>query len=113
MGSTRSDSPGHRAWRSRLQSSVRAEDTVARFGGDEFAALVHCADGSTDARSAAERIIELVQRPIAIDQEHAGVTASVGIAVHSPGMTADDLLREADAAMYTAKTSGKSRFVEA
>ncbi|MGI5176865.1 diguanylate cyclase domain-containing protein [Dactylosporangium sp. CA-152071] len=48
-----------------------------------------------------------------MDQEHAGVTASVGIAVHSPGMTADDVLREADAAMYTAKTSGKSRFVEA
>ncbi|GAA2530739.1 diguanylate cyclase domain-containing protein [Winogradskya humida] len=97
----------------RLRTGLRASDTVARFGGDEFAIIIESLTGIADARPTAERIIGVVQEPIDIDGTPAQVSASVGIAVNHPGVSADDLIREADAAMYTAKTSGKNRYAEA
>ncbi len=95
----------------RLVGCLRDGDTVSRFGGDEFAILVEQLAEPDDVRITADRIVAAVQQPIAVGPLQASVTASVGVALNRPGDTADDILREADLAMYTAKTTGKSRHV--
>ncbi|WP_438363779.1 putative bifunctional diguanylate cyclase/phosphodiesterase [Streptomyces hyaluromycini] len=97
----------------RLQGTVRHGDTASRLGGDEFAALI-VGDGTRD-RSARERhILELADRlrttlsqPYAIDGNDVRVNASIGVAFAEPGLGAGELLRNADLAMYRAKSSGK------
>jgi diguanylate cyclase (GGDEF)-like protein len=97
----------------RLSGCLRASDTIARFGGDEFAVLTeHLADRS-DARVAAARVVEAIGRPYLLEAGTAHVTASVGIALNRAGDDADAVLREADLAMYTAKKAGKARYVVA
>lgn len=93
----------------RLLATVRAEDVVARLGGDEFAILV---DGTPDQDSAvalAERIVAVLQQPIAVGDLRIQLTASVGVAFARPETSAEVLLSEADAAMYEAKSAGKNR----
>jgi diguanylate cyclase (GGDEF)-like protein len=99
----------------RLQSGVRGADAAARFGGDEFAVLLDALADAGAARTAAERIIADVQQPIDITGIPVTVSVSIGVAVHEPGGTgsADDVLRDADAAMYAAKATGKNRYVSA
>ena len=97
----------------RLRTCVREGDTTARFGGDEFAAILEDMAELGDVHRTAERIIAAVQQPIDIGGRETRVSASVGIALNRAGNTADDILREADMAMYTAKTTGKSRHVVA
>jgi diguanylate cyclase (GGDEF)-like protein len=88
----------------RLQSAVRDGDTLARLGGDEFAVLLPVVDGADEARTVAERLREALHRPFDVDGVVLDVEASVGIAV-SPwhGTDNEDLLRNADIAMYVAK----------
>ncbi|MCY1137129.1 sensor domain-containing diguanylate cyclase [Actinoplanes sp. Pm04-4] len=95
----------------RLRTSLRAADTVARFGGDEFAVILEDIESPADARSAAERVIAGVRAPIDVNGEEARVSASIGIAVSDRDSTADDLVGQADAAMYAAKNAGKNRYV--
>jgi diguanylate cyclase (GGDEF)-like protein len=96
----------------RLRSCLRDSDTVARFGGDEFAVIAEGLAESGDVHITAERIVAAVREPIEVGGIlRATVTASVGIALNRPGDDADGILREADLAMYTAKTNGKSRHV--
>jgi diguanylate cyclase (GGDEF)-like protein len=95
----------------RLRDCLRDSDTVARFGGDEFAVVVERLAEPGDVQITAERIVAAVSRPIEVGPNQTRVTASVGIALNHPGDSADDILREADLAMYTAKTTGKSRHV--
>ncbi|SHN47641.1 diguanylate cyclase domain-containing protein [Cryptosporangium aurantiacum] len=102
-----------RAVADRLCASVRAADTVARLGGDEFAILLEGCTTTDAARVTAERVIAEVRAPIDLAGTPAHVSASIGIAVSHPGDTADDLVRVADAAMYSAKDAGKNRYVEA
>jgi diguanylate cyclase (GGDEF)-like protein/PAS domain S-box-containing protein len=91
----------------RLSDRVRAEDTVARLGGDEFAVLVENLAGDAELSVVAERIREAFQDPIVIDGRELAVAASVGIALSETGReTSDDLLRNADLAMYRAKAGG-------
>ena len=94
----------------RLRAVMRPEDTTARFGGDEFAILLEetTEDGT---RRAAERILEALRSPFEFHGRQVVMHASIGAAVTSDGQTEpDDLLRQADLAMYNAKTSGKGRF---
>lgn len=92
----------------RFTSVTRPGDTVSRFAGDEFTVLLEHAD-LADASSFAERLQEVMRQPIRVAGRDLTVTISVGFAVKSdPELTADDLLRQADVAMYVAKTRGKS-----
>jgi diguanylate cyclase (GGDEF)-like protein/PAS domain S-box-containing protein len=93
----------------RLTASVRPGDTVARFGGDEFALLFEGADAST-AERIAERIIAGLLPPFRILDEEVHARASIGVAMADGLETTDDLLSGADTAMYVAKARGKSRY---
>jgi diguanylate cyclase (GGDEF)-like protein/PAS domain S-box-containing protein len=95
----------------RIQASVRAEDTVARLGGDEFAALLEGEAGAHPARTqdVAERILSALTQPYQIAGKEALVSASIGMAVALPDVTPDELLHQADEAMYEAKRAGKGR----
>jgi len=96
----------------RLESSVRAEDVVARLGGDEFGILLNGITVVADADDAAERIAVQMREPITIDQYVVGATLSIGIAIGKVGYDRpEDILRDADSAMYSAKLEGRARAV--
>ena len=94
----------------RLQAALRPEDTVARLGGDEFVAL---AEGLTDAGSAiqlAMRLLDRVAMPWTQGEQTYRPSISIGVAVvDDPSVTADEVLRRADLAMYRAKDNGRGR----
>ncbi|MFG3657961.1 EAL domain-containing protein [Streptomyces sp. NPDC047706] len=99
----------------RLQDAVRKGDTASRLGGDEFAALI-VGDGARDRTARERHILELADRlrvtlsqPYAIDGNDVRVAASIGVAFAEPGLGAGELLRNADLAMYRAKSAGKGR----
>ena len=111
------DGMGHRAGDAvlldaaqRLCEAARTEDTVARFGGDEFTIL--CEEtGESDARLIAERVLEAFARPFEHDGREFHLSASVGIRVNdSLAASPDLLLRDADIALYAAKEHGRSRY---
>jgi diguanylate cyclase (GGDEF)-like protein/PAS domain S-box-containing protein len=96
----------------RLQACVRVEDTVARLGGDEFVILLHQVTEEADALLMAERVAQQFGRPFTLNGRDVVVTASVGIALEAAGHeAADSLLRNADVAMYRAKTTAQGRHV--
>ncbi|HYT40004.1 MAG TPA: EAL domain-containing protein, partial [Acidimicrobiia bacterium] len=90
---------------SRLRAALRPADTAARLGGDEFAILVEDAT-QADATHVAHRVLELFRRPVRVDGKELVLTASVGIAVSEPDQQVEELLRNADVAMYEAKRRG-------
>jgi diguanylate cyclase (GGDEF)-like protein/PAS domain S-box-containing protein len=97
----------------RLKIAVRPTDTVARFGGDEFAVLLDGVTGSEDAADAAERILRALDLPVEIDGKHVFPRASVGICLVGEDVdtpAAADLLRNADVAMYMAKRDSKGGY---
>jgi diguanylate cyclase (GGDEF)-like protein len=92
----------------RLRHSVRPSDTAARLGGDEFAVLLREVAGPQEALAAAERIQAALRPAIRVGDRTFTVELSTGIALGRPGeMDADELIRNADVAMYRAKRSGK------
>jgi diguanylate cyclase (GGDEF)-like protein/PAS domain S-box-containing protein len=94
----------------RLRACLRAGDTAARLGGDEFAVLLeNCAADGTDATYVAGRISGAFSRPFTLEDREAFSTASIGIAVSTGSEAHDELLRNADLAMYLAKKRGKAR----
>ncbi len=94
----------------RLEHCLRFEDIVARIGGDEFAILLNGISGESEASDAAERIGTEIRQPIRIDGRDVLVTVSIGIAMSSPKyLHPEDILQDADAAMYVAKTEGRAR----
>ncbi len=93
----------------RLQSCLRPGDTAARLGGDEFAVLLEDLASTDDAEIVASRIIEVLGLPLHAGDHDLAVAASVGIRVADADSTPSTLLRDADTAMYAAKTAGKAR----
>lgn len=95
----------------RLSGCVRAVDTVARMGGDEFAILLEELHDQADTVRVAERIIAAMGAPFYLQEKEVFIQASLGIALADSGSGgADELLRDADIAMYIAKGNGKGRF---
>ncbi len=94
----------------RLQHLARPDDTVARFGGDEFVLLVQGLADPADLTAFADRVVTGLRVPYRIGSEEVVATVSVGVAVTSqPDSIPTDLLREADMAMYRAKDRGRNR----
>lgn len=111
------DSLGHlagdellKAIAKRLQSSLRPSDTVARLGGDEFGILLTNIQELENITSVVNRIQNSVRQPLNLEGQEVFTTASIGIALSSAGYdSAQDLMRDADIAMYRAKVLGKAR----
>ncbi|TAG73014.1 MAG: GGDEF domain-containing protein [Burkholderiales bacterium] len=100
----------------RLRAVARASDFVARLGGDEFVILLDAEVGAETASLVAERVLAALSPLISLSAGNAPIGASIGIAMHPPlSNRAVDLIRQADAAMYSAKRAGKGcvRFAEA
>ena len=94
-----------------LSHILRPEDTVSRFGGDEFVLIATEVQDVAAVTEIAERIVARLAAPMLIDEHEISVSASVGIAVYPPdGDTVEDLLKNADAAMYHAKAGGRNAF---
>jgi diguanylate cyclase (GGDEF)-like protein len=88
----------------RVRASVRAGDTVARFGGDEFVVLLDGVSGRADAAHVASKLLEALRAPFRLDGGLVTVAASLGMSVFpDDGASGDELLRQADAAMYRDK----------
>ena len=97
----------------RLSATLREADTIARIGGDEFVVLVEGGSPTGSPEFVAERLLEVLREPFEIDDAPRGtlrITASIGIA-YGATSPAGDLLRDADIALYEAKTAGRDRFV--
>ncbi len=95
----------------RIRGCVRAEDTVARFGGDELLVVLRRVHDLVDATHVAEAVRAAVAEPIAIDDGHVTATMSIGVTIAVPGDTVDGIVARADDAMYTAKIKGRNQVV--
>lgn len=94
----------------RLLSSVRESDTVARMGGDEFVIVMPDFRSLEDVERCGQQIIRNAAQPIRLGDRELRLTVSVGVAIYpDDGLTAEELLRNADAAMYSVKDSGRNR----
>lgn len=90
----------------RLQSALRAGDTLARFGGDEFAVLLDGVSDATLAQAAAERLGRVLARSVEVEGRLLPVSATIGVALGDGNSQVDELVRAADEAMYEARSRG-------
>jgi diguanylate cyclase (GGDEF)-like protein len=99
----------------RMKQLLRESDVIARFGGDEFVIVLGQVDSAAAAHEVASRVVDSLSQPVPLaDGETARIGASVGIAMGCGGEeTLNDLLKKADAALYTAKRDGKSTYRDA
>ncbi|HVN62934.1 MAG TPA: EAL domain-containing protein [Gaiellaceae bacterium] len=117
---TVNDSLGHQAGDNvllevarRLENAVRPSDTVARFGGDEFAILLDEVTSTDEAAMIADRVLAALEQPVELDRKEVYARASVGICMSDEDLRAQDaeeLLRNADLAMYMAKRDSKGSY---
>ena len=95
----------------RLETCIRQTDMVARFGGDEFAILVDAIHDTSDVVRIAEKVQQVISAPFKLASHEAIITASMGVALSTSGyVEAEDMIRDADTAMYRAKDRGKARY---
>jgi diguanylate cyclase (GGDEF)-like protein/PAS domain S-box-containing protein len=112
------DSGGHHAgdavlkeFAQRLLSQVRQTDTVARLAGDEFVVILEGLNSREEVTAIAAKLNECLRLPIVFEGHMLYVTASIGVALYEGGVAElDELIAQADAALYTAKRSGRNRF---
>ncbi len=95
---------------SRIESVLGERDHAARFGGDEFVVIVTDVRGPEGAERVAERLGTAIAQQLDVRNHPVIPTASIGIAVSKPGATPDSLLRDADAALFSAKDAGRARW---
>jgi diguanylate cyclase (GGDEF)-like protein len=95
-----------------IRGCLRGEDTAARLGGDEFGILIEELADTDEAFKLAERILEACRRPMIAGATEMRATVSIGITFHRPGTTYEQLLCDADLAMYLAKDRGGDRYAE-
>ncbi|MEM7275714.1 MAG: diguanylate cyclase, partial [Actinomycetota bacterium] len=91
-----------------LSSTVRPVDTVARLGGDEFAVLLTGVD-TDDTRAIVHRVRESATGLVEVDGQSLRISVSIGVVTGGPGMSVDDLVKDADVAMYEGRTRGRGR----
>jgi len=95
----------------RLETCIRQTDMVARFGGDEFAILLDAIQDPSDAIRVAEKVQQTISAPFKLTNHEAITTASIGLALSTSNYAeAEDIIRDADTAMYRAKDHGKARY---
>lgn len=95
----------------RLRECMRESDTVARLAGDEFTVLLPRVDGREGARIVAEKIVATLSRPFLLDSNEVCTSSSIGIVLYpADGEEDDDLVKNADLAMYTAKQKGRNSY---
>jgi diguanylate cyclase (GGDEF)-like protein/PAS domain S-box-containing protein len=95
----------------KLSQVVRTTDIVARISGDEFVILLENLDHPDQATYVAQRVLEDLKKPFLMEQREIFITSSIGIVLDfSPYQTAEDLVRDADIAMYQAKASGRANY---
>jgi len=115
---TVNDSLGHfygdellRAVADRLRSTMRSEDTVSRLGGDEFVVLLRHVGEDQDTAIVAQKVVEVLSAPVLVHGQELCVTPSVGVTIFPDhGASAQQLITNADAAMYHVKKSGRNGF---
>jgi diguanylate cyclase (GGDEF)-like protein/PAS domain S-box-containing protein len=97
----------------RMTNAMRDCDTVCRLGGDEFAVVIDDLDEASDFMPMVVRLLEAVAQPVVVERKVLRVSGSIGVAVYpqTVEIDADQLMRQADQAMYRAKTQGKNRYV--
>jgi len=94
----------------RLELTAREHDTVGRLGGDEFVVIAYPVPSAAEAACIAARLMGAVQQPLQLAGEKVLPTASIGAALSEPGTAADQLIADADRAMYAAKAAGGDRW---
>jgi len=95
----------------RIQGCLRSSDTVARIGGDEFVIILPLLSESDDVPKVADKILESLRKPVQFENNTIYTSASIGIALHPKnGATVDELLKNADIAMYQAKEKGRNNY---
>jgi diguanylate cyclase (GGDEF)-like protein len=95
----------------RLQKSIRENDTLARLGGDEFTIILSNIDSIQSAKKIAKKIVTIMRKPFAVSELKLHMTASIGIAIYPDDSTDENnLIKYADAAMYTSKEKGRNTY---
>ncbi|HEX2996237.1 MAG TPA: EAL domain-containing protein [Anaerolineales bacterium] len=95
----------------RMRATLRSSDTIARLGGDEFAVLLEITGNKESALFVAAKVQEAIKLPFKVDGHELHITASIGVVMNMEGYDLpEEILRDADIAMYQAKASGKARF---
>ncbi len=95
----------------RIKSVIRQEDTLARFGGDEFLVIARDISGKEDAQKIAEKILESLQKPFNLFGHDVYTTISIGVSIYpDDSQNAESLIKYADSAMYRAKEEGRNNF---
>ncbi len=95
----------------RVQENIRGEDTFARLGGDEFVMIAGAIKGRQDIAQVAENTLAIFSHPFLVDEQDVFISASIGISIYpDDGEDTDTLLRNADVAMYCAKSEGRNNY---
>jgi diguanylate cyclase (GGDEF)-like protein/PAS domain S-box-containing protein len=95
----------------RIHACLRESDTVARFGGDEFTVLLPYLTNAEDAALIARKLLDAIRRPITVPDQNLFVTTSVGISIYpDDGKDTETLIKNADTAMYQAKSAGRDNY---